>query len=141
MKTFGNIVCFRNLEKATNDAIALFGDENASGIVLLKLFDDYYNGYEDNGRKIKGYEQLIAELIQKYPIDTEIIAEENLNHENTKKFIDCAFRDGELETSGMKIKTILPPTSRFSPAGNSHAEKKKTVITKLKAFFERFLGI
>ena len=44
VKTFGNIVCFRNLEKATNESIALFGDKEASGIVLLKAYDDYYHG-------------------------------------------------------------------------------------------------
>jgi type I restriction enzyme R subunit len=42
IKTFGNIVCFRNLEQATNESIALFGDKEAGGIVLLKTFDEYY---------------------------------------------------------------------------------------------------
>jgi Type I site-specific restriction-modification system, R (restriction) subunit and related helicases len=42
IKTFGNIICFRNLEKRTNEAIALFGDKEACGIVLLKTFDEYY---------------------------------------------------------------------------------------------------
>ena len=45
VKTFGNIVCFRNLEQATNEAIALFGNKNASGIVLLRTYSDYYHGY------------------------------------------------------------------------------------------------
>jgi len=52
VKTYGNIVCFRDLQKATDDAIALFGDKNASGIVLLKSFNDYWNGYEDANGKI-----------------------------------------------------------------------------------------
>lgn len=38
VKTFGNIVCFRNLEKETDDALALFGDRNARGVVILKDF-------------------------------------------------------------------------------------------------------
>ena len=42
VKAYGNIVCFRDLQEQTNDAIALFGDKNASGIVLLKSYDDYY---------------------------------------------------------------------------------------------------
>ena len=59
VKTYGNIVCFRDLEEATNDAIKLFGDKNASGIVLLKSYDDYYYGYVDEkGRKQKGYDRL-----------------------------------------------------------------------------------
>ena len=50
VKTYGNIVCFRNLQKATNDAIALFGDKEANGIVLLKDYASYYYGYEENGK-------------------------------------------------------------------------------------------
>lgn len=77
VKTFGNIVCFRDLEKETNDAISLFGDKDASGIVLLKSYDDYYYGYEDKGKHVKGYEERIAELIQKYPLGVDIIGEQN----------------------------------------------------------------
>ena len=78
VKTYGNIVCFRDLEEATNDAIKLFGDKNASGIVLLKSYDDYYYGYVDEkGRKQKGYEERIAELVQKYPLEQPIIGEQN----------------------------------------------------------------
>ena len=76
VKSYGNIVCFRDLEKATNDAISLFGNKNASGIVLLKSYEDYYYGYtDDKGNKIKGYEERIAELIQKYPLNEQIIGE------------------------------------------------------------------
>ena len=77
VKTYGNIVCFRNLQQETNDAIALFGDKNASGIVLLKSYDDYYNGYEnENGKYQKGYKERIAELMQKYPLGKQILGEE-----------------------------------------------------------------
>ena len=75
VKTFGNIVCFRNLQKETDDAIALFGDKNATGIVLMKSYNDYYYGYDENGRHQKGYEERIAELIQKYPLGQDIIGE------------------------------------------------------------------
>lgn len=76
VKTYGNIVCFRNLEKATNDAISLFGDKDAEGIVLLKNFDAYYNGYTENGKRIKGYLDLLAELEANYPLGVPIIGEE-----------------------------------------------------------------
>ena len=77
VKTFGNIVCFRNLQKETDDAIALFGDKNASGIVLMKSYNDYYYGCTDeNGKRQKGYEERISELIQKYPLDADILGEE-----------------------------------------------------------------
>ena len=78
VKTYGNIVCFRDLEESTNNAIALFGDKDATGIVRLRSYDDYYFGYDDNkGKHIKGYEERIAELIQKYPLDKQIIGEQN----------------------------------------------------------------
>lgn len=78
VKSFGNIVCFRDLQEETNNAIALFGDKDASGIVLLKSYEDYYYGYEDDkGKYQKGYEERIAELIQKYPLGEQIIGESN----------------------------------------------------------------
>lgn len=77
VKTYGNIVCFRDLQQATNDAIALFGDKNANGIVLLRSFADYYNGYEDdNGRHHPGYVDLIAKLGSEFPLDAEIVGEQ-----------------------------------------------------------------
>ena len=77
VKTFGNIVCFRNLEKATNDSIALFGDKEAGGIVLLKTFDEYYNGYKDGDKFVPGYVTLIDSLTNKFPVGEQIIGEEN----------------------------------------------------------------
>lgn len=295
VKTYGNIVCFRDLEEATNDAIALFGDKNASGIVLLKSYEDYYYGYEDDkGRKQLGYEERIAMLLQKYPLGEQIIGEqnkkdfivlmgnilrlknilssfdkfagneilserdfqdyigtytdlyeeykskpeeeesikedivfemelvkqvevnidyilmlvskyhdsncedkeilgsidkaiksslalrskkelidkfiskinadtnvysdwakfvreqkeidlenlineENLNEEATRKFLDNSFRDGEVKTTGTDIEKILPPMRRFG--GGNRAEKKKTIIDKIKKFFEKYFGI
>ena len=296
VKTYGNIVCFRDLQQETNDAIALFGDKNASGIVLLKSYEDYYYGYEDdNGKKQLGYEERIAMLIQKYPLgvpivgesnekdfivsignilrlrnilssfdkfegneilserdfqdytgmyvdlyqkyktpgnaekesikddivfemelvkqvevnidyilmlvskyhqsnctDKEIlgtidkaiksslalrskkdlingfiekinantnvnddwqkfvkeqeekdlknlIEEENLNEEETRKFINNSFRDGQVKTNGTDIEKILPPMRRFG--GGNRAEKKQTIIEKVLKFFEKYFGL
>src|SRR5574344_450805 len=76
VKTFGNIVCFRDLVQATNESIALFGDPEEGGVVLLKSYNDYYYGYEDQkGNTVRGYEELIAELLQKYPINEPIVGE------------------------------------------------------------------
>lgn len=77
VKTFGNIVCFRDLKEETDEAIALFGNREAGGIVLLKPYKDYYYGYEDKGKHVPGYEEVIAQLIQKYPLGEMIIGEEN----------------------------------------------------------------
>ena len=69
IKKFGNIVCFRNLQKRTDDAIALFGDKEAGGICLLKGYKDYYFGYKDEkGHYKAGYVDLINELEAKYPL-------------------------------------------------------------------------
>ena len=76
VKTFGNIVCFRNLEEATNEAIALFGDKTACGIVLLKSYAEYYHGYKDGGKEVRGYVSLVDELMEKFPIGIRIESEQ-----------------------------------------------------------------
>ena len=78
VKTFGNIVCFRNLETATNNALALFGDKNARGMVILKTYNEYMDGYEDeHGKHIEGYNELVARLVNEFPISSQIIGEDN----------------------------------------------------------------
>ncbi len=77
VKTFGNIVCFRDLKDETDKAIALFGNKDAGGIVLLKTFDEYYNGYEDDKGHKPGYEELINELAEQYPLGQPIVGEES----------------------------------------------------------------
>ena len=68
-----------------------------------------------------------------------IIAEEKLKPEDTRKFLENAFRDGEIRTAGTEIDKIMPPVSRFG--GGGRAKKKQGVIDKLKTFFEKFFGI
>ena len=298
IKVFGNIVCFRNLQKRTDDAISLFGDKEAGGIVLMRGYKDYYFGYEDaDGKYHPGYQDMIEELTTKFPLTEEritgeqrqkefivlfgailrmrnlltsfdefagseilserdfqdylgryqdlrdewknrkpggekeditddivfeielikqieinidyilmlvqkyhdshcddkevlitirkavdaspelrskkalietfiagindvsdvmlewrtfvaeekerqlvtIIQEENLKDEETRRFMDSAFRDGSVKTTGTDIDRLMPPISRFG--GGNRAEKKQTIIEKLKGFFDRFFGI
>lgn len=76
VKTFGNIVCFRNLEKETDDALALFGDRNARGVVILKDFKSYFEGYKDeNGEPVPGYKALVMLLRSKFPMGEEMTSE------------------------------------------------------------------
>ena len=298
IKTFGNVVCFRNLQKRVDAAIALFGDKNAGSIVLLRKFKDYYQGYTtQDGKKMPGYVDMIGELIEKFPLsepriegeqnqkafialfgailrmrnlllsfddfkgkeliserdlqdylgryqdlrdewvnrkkgkkeditddivfeielirqieinidyilmlvkkyhDThgqdkeilisiqkavdaspelrskkqlietfiagindvddvmaewhgfvaeqrekelaQIIQEEKLKEPETRKFLENAFRDGEVKTTGTDIDKLMPPVSRFGKGG-ARAQKKQAVIDKLKGFFERVFGI
>ena len=298
IKTFGNIVCFRNLQKRVDSAISLFGDKNAGGIVLLQSFNDYYYGYESvDGTPMPGYVDMIEELTEKFPLtdpriegeqnqkefialfgallrmrnllvsfdefegkekiserdlqdylgryqdlrdewkrkrengestdiiddivfeielikqieinidyilmlvkkyhdshgedkevlitirkaidaspelrskkqlienfimginevddvlvewqdyvvqqrehDLEVLIEsERLKPDETRKFIENAFRDGEIKTTGTDIDKLLPPVSRFG--GGNRAEIKKGVIDRLMAYFERFYGM
>ena len=298
IKTFGNIVCFRNLQKRVDSAISLFGDKNAGGIVLLNSFTDYYYGYESvDGKQMTGYADMMKELEEKFPLsepqivgeqnqkdfislfgailrmrnllssfdefvgkeliaerdlqdylgryqdlrdewkrkreqgestdiidnivfevelikqieinidyilmlvkkyhDTHcedkeilitinkaidaspelrskkalietfiarnnevndimsewhdyvvakreedlksIIREEKLKQEETRKYLENAFRDGEIKTAGTDIDKLMPPVSRFG--GGKRAEKKQGVISKLKTFFEKYFGI
>jgi type I restriction enzyme R subunit len=83
VKNCGNIVCFRNLEEATDKSIAIFGDPNASGLVFLKSFDEYYRtGYDDEkGNHHTPYILLIKKLLEKFPV--EAIA--NIIDEQQKK--------------------------------------------------------
>ena len=82
IKTFGNIVCFRNLQKRTDDAISLFGDKNAGGIVLMRGYKDYYFGYEDDdGKYHPGYADMIKELTEKFPLTEERIIGEQKQRE------------------------------------------------------------
>jgi len=76
VKTFGNIICFRDLKQATDDAISLFGDKEAGGLVLVKTFSEYYLGYEESGRARKGYQELIAILQSVFPLTNEIVGEQ-----------------------------------------------------------------
>ena len=296
IKTFGNIVCFRNLQKRTDDAISLFGDKEAGGIVLMKGYKDYYYGYTDKDGKLKpGYILLVQDLEEKFPLDdfnllgekakkefislfgavlrmrnllssfdefegneilterdmqdytgryidlrdemtsdgkdkeninedivfevelikqieinidyilmlvqkyhdshfkdkeilvsihkaidssfelrskkqlidtfidgindvddvmiewrtfvaeekerqlSTIIEEEKLKPDETRKFVEYSFRDGQMKTIGTDIDKLMPPVSRFG--GGNRAEKKQGVIAKLLAFFERFFGL
>lgn len=77
VKTFGNIVCFRDLEKATQDAIKTFGDENSVNIILEKSYEEYIHGFKDEetGTVVKGYTDICNEIISKFPEPTEIILE------------------------------------------------------------------
>ena len=104
VKTFGNIVCFRDLEEEVDEAIALFGDKDAGGVVLLRTYADYYYGYDEGGKHQKGYEERIAELIQKYPLGERILGE------NAEKDFIVSFG------SILRLKNILTAFDQF--AGN-----------------------
>jgi len=82
VKTFGNIVCFRNLQKRVDTAISTFGDKDAGGIVLVKSFKDYYYGYESaDGTPMPGYVDMIEDITTKFPVEEPTIVGEKLQKE------------------------------------------------------------
>ena len=105
VKDCGNIVCFRNLEEATNKSLAIFGDENASGMVFLKSFEDYYSkGYEDDrGKWHEPYTELIKRLLNDYPVEG---MGNILDEEEKKAFISLL---GEI----LRVRNILSAFDYF----------------------------
>ena len=101
VKTYGNIVCFRNLQTATEEAIALFGDKDATGTVLLKDYDSYYFGYDDGEKPFPGYVHLIDRLKHEYPLGSPLVGEQE-----EKGFI-------RLYSRILKVKNILLSFDQF----------------------------
>ncbi|HAU0296740.1 TPA: HsdR family type I site-specific deoxyribonuclease [Legionella pneumophila] len=86
-KTFGNIVTFRDLEKATVDAITLFGDKNTKNVVLEKSYKEYMEGFTDmvTGEARRGFMDVVSELEQRFP-DPSAIEKESDKKDFAKLF-------------------------------------------------------
>lgn len=104
IKNCGNIVCFRDLSKNTDEAIALFGDSDAKGIILLKKFSDYYEGYVEQERDVdghpavdndgnpkmvhkEGYKDLIDRLKKEFPLEPVSFRSDSLSDKKKTDFI------------------------------------------------------
>ena len=119
VKAFGNIVCFRNLERATKDAIKVFGDENSINVIIERSYDEYINGFtdEDSGVVFKGYTELCEEIIEKFPDPTEIKLEKD-----RKEFVKLF---GEI----LKRENILRNYDEFSGFEKIITERLKQDMT------------
>lgn len=85
VKNCGNIVCFRNLEDKTNEALQVFGDKEAGGVVIMKTFEEYYElGYYDKGERQPSYKELAEALLAGFPVEDII---DIVDDEEKKKFI------------------------------------------------------
>ncbi|EPC8965199.1 type I restriction endonuclease subunit R [Campylobacter upsaliensis] len=106
VKSFGNIIAFRDLQKNTDDALALFSDENAKGIVFLRSLEEYLHGYTDEkGQKHKGYNELTKELTGTFPLEN--FRQATLKTSQKKHFLSLF---GEL----LKLRNILEIFDDFS---------------------------
>lgn len=101
---------------------------------LIETFIDTVNV---NTNVKQDWEKFVRE--QKETDLQTLINEEKLKPEETRKFVENAFRDGVLKTTRTDISKIMPPVSRFG-SGN-RTEKKQTLIEKLKSFFEKYFGL
>ena len=106
IKDCGNIVCFRNLEEATNESFALFGDKDAAGLVLMRPFRDYYYGYEDEkGKHVHGYKEIVDALLERFSLP---INPANFTLEQKKDFV-------RLFGSFLKMQNLLSAFDEFTP--------------------------
>ncbi|MBQ8158784.1 MAG: type I restriction endonuclease subunit R [Prevotella sp.] len=109
VKDCGNIVCFRDLEKATNKSLAIFGDKNnASGIVFMKPFEDYYSkGYEDErGKRHDPYSELVRRLLEDFPVEQMAGI---IDEDEKKEFIQLM---GEI----LRVRNVLSVFDEFDEA-------------------------
>ncbi len=102
-----------------------------------ELIQNFIAGALDSGDALDQWRKYV---IKRRDEDLEnIIVEEKLNPDETHKFFENAFRDGEVKTRGTSIDEIMPPISRFD--GDNRAKKKLSIIKKVKNFFDKYFGI
>ena len=101
-----------------------------------ELIDGFLATVNTDTKVMEDWRKYVAE--EKDKELASIVAEENLKPAETEKFVASTFRDGRLKTTGTALDAILPPVRRF---GGGRAAKKAGVIAKLKAFFEKFMGV
>ena len=101
------------------------------------LIESFISGINDVSDVMVEWRSFVAE--QRESDLQQIITEEKLKPEETRKFIETAFRDGSVKTAGTDIDKLMPPMTRFG--GGNRAEKKQGIIAKLLGFFEKYFGI
>lgn len=102
-----------------------------------ELIENFINGVNEIDDVMIEWQDYVVEMREKELVI--IIEQERLKPIETRVFMENAFREGEVKTVGTDIDKILPPVSRFG--GGNRAAKKKTVIDRLKAYFEKYYGL
>ena len=118
-----------------DDSIAIFSKERAS--LVLKNISDHFemlNALEDKLPESEREQYIEQEKREQLE---NIISEEQLKPDETRAFMQRAFMEGYVAEKGTGIARILPPTNPFLPESG---QKKQTVIDRLKAYLQRFLG-
>ena len=117
------------IDKAIKSSLALRSKKELIDGFISKINADT-NVMDDWGKFVKEQKEIDLK---------KIINDENLNEKETRKFLDNAFRDGQVKTNGTDIEKILPPMRRFG--GGNRAERKETIIKRVKKFFEKYFGL
>jgi type I restriction enzyme R subunit len=102
------------------------------------LIENFISGVNDVDDVMVEWQDYI--ITQRENDLADIIDQEKLKPEETRKFIENSFREDEIKTTGTDIDKLMPPVSRFG-GGGTRAKKKKTIIDKLSAFFEKYSGL
>ena len=123
-----------NITNYINEGERKAGDTNFD---YAKLSDEEAETIRKEMVNEKGFFILPSELFAN--VCKKAKDDENLNEKETRKFLDNAFRDGQVKTNGTDIEKILPPMRRFG--GGNRAEKKENIIVKVKKFFEKYFGL
>ena len=123
-----------NMTNYINEGERKAGDTNFD---YAKLSDEEAETIRKEMVNEKGFFILPSELFAN--VCKKAKDDENLNEKETRKFLDNAFRDGQVKTNGTDIEKILPPMRRFG--GGNRAEKKENIIVKVKKFFEKYFGL
>ena len=118
-----------SIDKAIKSSLALRSKKD--------LIDNFISRINANTDVMNDWTKFVKE--QKETDLKTLIEDENLNEEETRKFIDNSFRDGQVKTTGTDIEKILPPMRRFG--GGNRNERKQSIIEKILKFFEKYFGI
>lgn len=132
VKTFGNIVCFRDLSQEVDEAVSLFGDA-AADVDLAGLSPE-----ERHDVVSREWRNHVARAMEDEL--GAIIESEGLKPEETRRFVTEAFEIGEVPEEGTAVRAIMPGVSRFSKGGN-YGEGRRRVVDLLSAFYERFRSL
>lgn len=103
VKSYGKIVCFRDLRKEVDEALALYGDKEANGLVILHSYLDYLNGFTDNhGKRVEGYKDIVSNLTSEFSLPMDGI----LGESKEKRFI-------KLFSSLLRMRNIITSFDEF----------------------------
>lgn len=135
-KNCGDQTIIAKIQKAIGSSPDMRDKKDLIMKFIEKMTPEHSEGEEDIDKEWSDYiaREREAEL-------SSIIKDERLKPEETKKFIDQAFEDGYVTSTGLAITNVLPPMPLFGGGKANREKKKETVLTKLTGFFNKFFNV